>query len=138
MAIDIKAELERQLGTLEDKLAKLQAELESKTTALRVEIEDLETEKTQVANTIGFLTGKITLPSKKGKKAVARSTGTSTGKSSLFKRRFILAKFYKAPVGLEKTALQKELDANKAAALKEGKTEAEISEHDKKYQPSKK
>jgi ABC-type phosphate transport system auxiliary subunit len=118
MAVDIKAELERQLGTIEDKINKAQEELEAKTAALREELAALEVDKDRVATTLAFLTGKITLPKKGGKKTGAVAGGIKRPMSDTHKLKIkvsnIQRRFDAAPA-IEKAELQKNLKEAKTA-----------------------
>jgi chaperonin cofactor prefoldin len=118
MAVDIKAELERQLGALADKLSKAEADLEEKTLSLRDEIASLEKEKDRVATTLAFLTGAITLP-KKGKKAGGAASWSKRGPmSETHKLRIKVSNIQRrleAAPAIEKAEMQKNLKEAKAA-----------------------
>lgn len=75
MAVDIKAELERQLGTILEKIE-----------ALTTQLAELEPEKVRIETTIGFLTGKYTVEDvtkKRGKGGAAKGTMTEMHKAKI-------------------------------------------------------
>ena len=84
MAVDVKAELERQLSTVEDKIA-----------ALTAQLDELQPEKERLVNTLGFLTGRLTVAQATTRKTRKAAAGDGTSKSPLFKRRFILSRSIK-------------------------------------------
>ena len=121
MAVDIKAELKRQLEAVEEKLFKATVELEEKTASLREQVAKFVQEKEQINNTIAFLNGEITVP----KKVRAGKKSTGGGGMRLSKLRVPLEKWKEAK-GEEKVAAAAALDAVKKELLKNGKTQEEI------------